>query len=213
VPKVSDEHKERRREQILEGARRCFARHGYEGATVARLEEETGLSRGAIFNYFANKEAIFIALAAQLSDRMTEIWLGQGFRALLDAVAHEDPEWFAVQLEALRRFRTDPEFQAQARAQEEVWAETRDVRLERLREQGVRDDVPAPDVAVFLSLVVNGLALRMASGDPLPDLDAIGELVDTGVAARSTRKGPSEWPKTAPRTRRTQRSPRRSPAA
>jgi len=53
MPKISEERKTERREQILEGARRCFAEHGYEGATVVRLEREIGLSRGAIFNYFA----------------------------------------------------------------------------------------------------------------------------------------------------------------
>ena len=69
MPKVSAEHKERRREQILDGARRCFARHGYEGATVARLEQEIGLSRGAIFNYFPSKDALFIELAIEMSKR------------------------------------------------------------------------------------------------------------------------------------------------
>src|SRR5215204_7416540 len=100
MPKVSDEHKEQRRAAILEGARTCFARHGYEGATVARLEQETGLSRGAIFNYFENKEALFVALVRRSSDRFVEIWLGEGYRALLDAIAHEDPDWLSVQIEA-----------------------------------------------------------------------------------------------------------------
>ena len=45
MPKVTPEHKQRRREEILEGAQRAFARHGYDGATVARLEEETRHSR------------------------------------------------------------------------------------------------------------------------------------------------------------------------
>lgn len=36
--------KTERREQILAAARRCFAELGYEGATVVRLEEATGLS-------------------------------------------------------------------------------------------------------------------------------------------------------------------------
>ena len=38
MPKVSEAHLDARRAEILEGARRAFARHGYEGATVARLE-------------------------------------------------------------------------------------------------------------------------------------------------------------------------------
>ena len=51
------------------GARRCFARHGYEGATVVRLEEEIGLSRGAIFNWFPSKQELFLALAAEDNER------------------------------------------------------------------------------------------------------------------------------------------------
>ena len=43
MPKVSPDHLRARRQQILDGARACFARHGYEGATVRVLEEEGGL--------------------------------------------------------------------------------------------------------------------------------------------------------------------------
>ena len=48
----------------------------------------------------------------------------------------------------------------------------------------MREDVPLEDAAIFLSFVANGLALRHAMGDPLPDLDAIAKLVDEGVAPR-----------------------------
>ena len=183
MPKVSEEHKERRREQILDGARRCFAQHGYEGATVVRLEQEIGLSRGAIFNYFPNKAALFVALATETSRRVTEIWFESGFRAVLDAVVAEDPDWLAVQLEATRRIRTDPDFRRVVEETERELAAGRPERLERLRPQ-VRDDVPVEAAAIFLSFVVNGLALRQAMGDPLPDLDALAKLVDEGVAPR-----------------------------
>ena len=99
MPKVSEEHKERRREQILDGARRCFAQHGYEGATVARLEQEIGLSRGAIFNYFPNKDALFVELAIEMSRRYTDIWLNEGFRAVLGAIVEADADWLSVQFE------------------------------------------------------------------------------------------------------------------
>jgi TetR/AcrR family transcriptional regulator, transcriptional repressor of aconitase len=211
VPKVSEEHKNRRREQIIDGARRCFARHGYEGATVARLEDEIGLSRGAIFNYFPNKEALFVAVAASLSDRMMTIWLEQGFRALLEAIVHEDTDWLAVQLEAVRRFRTDPEFQRQVAAQDEIWEETRDERLDALRAQGLRDDVGIDQVGIFLGLIANGLALRVTVGDPNPDLDVIAELVETGVGPRRGGRATRER-KSAPQTRPTPRARRRSSA-
>jgi AcrR family transcriptional regulator len=183
VPKVSAEHKERRREQILEGARRCFARHGYEGATVACLEDEIGLSRGAIFNYFPSKDALFVELAIETSRRYTDIWLNEGFRAVLGAIVEADADWLAVQFEATRRVRTDTDFRQLVDEREQELAATRDERLGRLRPQ-VRDDVPIEAVAMLLVLVANGLALRQAMGDPPPDLDAIAKLVDEGVAPR-----------------------------
>ena len=212
MPKVSDEHKERRRAQILEGAQRAFARHGYEGTTVTILEEVTGLSRGAIFNYFPNKQAIFLELAIESNKRLTEIWLEQGFRALLEEISHEDPDWLGVQLEAARRVHTDPAFEELvAGAEKELRAHRQD-RLDRLAAQGVRDDVPLEATAVFLSLVANGLALRRTMGDPMPDLDVLAELVEQGVAPRRSRKKTAEWKTPTPRTRPTPRSRRPSSA-
>ena len=184
MPKVSEAHKERRREEILAAAQRCFATYGYEGATVARLEAESGLSRGAIFNYFENKEALFVELAARSSERLTRIWLEHGLRAALEAIAHEDPDWLSVQLEAVRRFRTEPAFQKHVRAKEAELDAGREQRLAMLEDQGVRKDLPLRETAMFLSLVANGLALRRTVEDPMPDLDTLVKLVETGVAPR-----------------------------
>ena len=56
MPRLTVDNLQARRRAILDGARRCFARDGYEGATVRRLEQEIGLSRGAIFHHFRDKE-------------------------------------------------------------------------------------------------------------------------------------------------------------
>src|SRR5215203_4935866 len=172
MPKVTEEHKEARREQILVGAQRAFAQHGYEGATVARLEEATGLSRGAIFNYFENKEALFVALVRRSSDRFVEIWLGEGYRALLDAIAHEDPDWLSVQVEAARRTRTDERFREQIERHLKETAGRRESRLERLRGLA-RDDVPIEVIAHFLGTLANGFAFSRVTDDPMPDLDQL----------------------------------------
>jgi len=183
MPKVTQEHKEARREQILVGAQRAFAQHGYEGATVARLEEATGLSRGAIFNYFENKEALFVALVRRSSDRFVEIWLGEGYRALLDAIAHEDPDWLSVQVEAARRTRTDERFREQIERHLKETAGRRESRLERLRGLA-RDDVPIEVIAHFLGTLANGFAFSRVTDDPMPDLDQLMTLIETGVAPR-----------------------------
>src|SRR5260221_13135046 len=99
MPRVSQDQLDARRFEILAGARACFARYGYEGATVRRLEEETGLSRGAIFHHFRDKDSLFLAVAeddtATMVQTVAEHGLVQVMRDLL-ARAHsaEDvPGW------------------------------------------------------------------------------------------------------------------------
>lgn len=91
MPRVSADQLEARRQQILAGARACFARHGYEGATVRRLEEEIRLSRGAIFHHFRDKESLFLAVAEDdavaMVDTVARNGLVQVMRDLLDRAA------------------------------------------------------------------------------------------------------------------------------
>jgi len=47
---------ERRRQRILEAARRCFGREGYAGATVARIADEAGVSNGLLYQFFRSKD-------------------------------------------------------------------------------------------------------------------------------------------------------------
>jgi AcrR family transcriptional regulator len=88
VPRISQDQLDARRREILAGARASFARYGYEGATVRRIEEETGLSRGAIFHHFRDKESLFLAVAeddaAAMVDTVARNGLVQVMRDLLD---------------------------------------------------------------------------------------------------------------------------------
>ena len=173
MPKVSDEHKQRRREEILAGAQRAFARHGYEGATVARLEEETGLSRGAIFSYFENKEALFIGVVGRSSDRLVEIWLERGLPGAAGGDRARGPDWLSVQLEAARsESRTDERFREQlARLDERRGSAARGAASPGCAAT-VRDDMPIEVIAQFLALVANGARARARSADDeLPDLE------------------------------------------
>src|SRR3954451_19570190 len=124
VPRVSQDQLEARRHEILAAARDCFARFGYEGATVRRLEDATGLSRGAIFHHFRDKESLFLAVAEDDAAAMVETvarnGLVQVMRDLLDrAGGRTEPAgrrdgdtagWLGTQLEVSRRLRTDAAF-------------------------------------------------------------------------------------------------------
>jgi TetR/AcrR family transcriptional regulator, transcriptional repressor of aconitase len=143
MPKVSPEHVEARRAQILDGARRCFARWGYDGATVPRLEKEIGLSHGAIFNYYASKLDLFVALAQQDHARFHEIWHEHGFEGLARHIADADPSWLSIYLELHRRLYTDAALRRKWRA-------------EPLRALSERE--------AFAHTILNGLVFARAAG-------------------------------------------------
>jgi TetR/AcrR family transcriptional regulator, transcriptional repressor of aconitase len=184
MPKVSSEHVEARRRQILDGAQRTFAQHGYEGATVAKLEAETGLSRGAIFNYFGSKQDIFIELALETSRRYGALILEGGLDSAIRAMADEDPAWLGVLLEMESRLRHYPGFteRMEALSQDESpklfeWFRARQA------DGTFRDDVDARELGRYATVVLNGYALRVLGGDAT-DVDALLLLLNDALAPR-----------------------------
>lgn len=63
MPRVSDEHLDRRRREILEAAWRCFGRQGFHQTTMRDICREADLSPGAVYQYFEGKEGIIEAVA------------------------------------------------------------------------------------------------------------------------------------------------------
>ncbi|MGP4112170.1 TetR/AcrR family transcriptional regulator [Streptomyces sp. 4N509B] len=68
MARVSQEHLDSRRRQILEGAARCFARDGFHGTTMQDVLAETGLSAGAVYRYFPSKDAMILEIAHSVLD-------------------------------------------------------------------------------------------------------------------------------------------------
>ena len=134
MPRVTEDHLAARRRQILDGARRCFAEYGYESATVRRLEETIGLSRGAIFHHFRDKDTLFFELAREDAERMADVAAREGLiQVMRDLLAApEQFDWLATRLEIARKLRNDPAF---SRGWAERSAELSAATAERLRRQ------------------------------------------------------------------------------
>ncbi|MBJ8337518.1 MULTISPECIES: TetR/AcrR family transcriptional regulator [Antrihabitans] len=188
MPKVSDDHLAARRSQILDGARRCFAEFGYDGATVRLLEEATGLSRGAIFHHFRDKDALFLALAREDAARMAEVAATQGLvQVMRDMLAHpEQFDWLGTRLEIARRLRTDTEFRRNWEQRSEELTAATIARLEQRKSEGrLREDVPTDVLLGYLDLVLDGLIARIASGHVSENLSAVLDLVEASVRTQS----------------------------
>ncbi len=184
MPRVTEDHLAARRRQILDGARRCFEEYGYESATVRRLEETIGLSRGAIFHHFRDKDTLFFELAREDAERMADVAAREGLiQVMRDLLAApEQFDWLATRLEIARKLRNDPAFsRGWAERSAELSADTAE-RLRRQKQAGrLRDDVPGDVLRTYLELVLDGLVARLASGDDPEKLSAVLDLVEDSV--------------------------------
>ncbi|MFM9376049.1 TetR/AcrR family transcriptional regulator [Gordonia sp. VNK21] len=184
MPRVSNDRLAARRREILDGARHCFAEYGYDGATVKRLEEATGMSRGAIFHHFRDKEALFLALAREDAERMADVAAQEGLvQVMRDMLARpKDFDWLGTRLEIVRKIRSDPAFREAWSAHSADLEAVTLARLERKRQDGsLRDDVPTEVLVTYLDVVLDGLISRIATGQSTDDLHAVLDLVETSV--------------------------------
>jgi AcrR family transcriptional regulator len=74
MPKLSSAARDDRRQHILRAAEICFARDGFHRTTIADVRRQAGVSTGAIYTYFPNKESIIRAIFEQAHrDRLADL--------------------------------------------------------------------------------------------------------------------------------------------
>lgn len=73
MPKVVPEYKEEARSRILDAANKVFAEKGYHEATMDDIAKRLGVSKGAIYLYFASKEDLFEAMCKTAPQAFKEI--------------------------------------------------------------------------------------------------------------------------------------------
>ncbi len=188
-----------RRDRLLETAASLFARWGFDKTSVDDIARETGVSKGAVYLEFPNKDELFRAVLLRESLRHSEDWTRRfredrgewSFARMFEhsmAAANENPLMKALLTRDQRFFgsflRRDPElFSFQAEMGEELFRE--------LQKHGaMRDDIPAPVIARMLSMIGYGL---VAGDEVLPEarrlpfdetVRALGLLLDRGLAPK-----------------------------
>jgi AcrR family transcriptional regulator len=131
LPKVSDEHLDARRAQIVDAAVACFAREGFHRTTMHDICREARLSPGAVYRYFSGKEALIEAIADARHERE------QGFLAE-GASQGEGMDALRILGRAFFASLADPDERVRRRLGVQVWAEAlRNPRIHELVKRGV----------------------------------------------------------------------------
>jgi AcrR family transcriptional regulator len=186
MPKVSQSYLDDRREQILAAARRCFLRDGFHATSMQDLFEESKLSSGAVYRYFASKEEMIVAIAeANLREVISLVHaiasqepgtsVGEAIACVVEAVqAKHDRDGLAglaiqVWAEALRNPALAHQFAA---LMGQVRTELVEVVRQQQNQGRLPTELPADAFATVLLSIVPGAIVHLALiGGP-----AVGEM-------------------------------------
>jgi AcrR family transcriptional regulator len=168
LPKVTEEHVERRRQQILMATYRCLGRKGFKRTTLKDICREAGLSMGAVYGYFKSKDEIVVALAEEFRRR----------NLAMGATPPESGRSVDWLCEILRRVATDPGAIDSMKIDLRIWAEGLDTPLLQeqillsyttlldateglVREGQMKGEIPATVNPRAIARVVNSLMIGL----------------------------------------------------
>lgn len=124
MPKVSEEHVQARKKQILAAASIRFSRKGFHRTTMQDICEEANLSPGAIYRYFSGKAKIITAMA---EEKM--LWNMASIKSIKESMSGDMGKTFE-DLAAAFFGRLGKESKDSLRLDVELWAEAlRDPRV------------------------------------------------------------------------------------
>ena len=174
-------------EDVLEKAMTVFWRHGYEGASLGRLQAATGLTPPSIYNAFGSKEGLYEAcldhyagsVGARHVATLSRPASRAGVRAFLLAATREytragRPPGCMISTASLH---LSPELTSVCEATASRRSATLDLLTEYLTEAGA--DSPAT-LARFFGAVIQGMSVQARDGASEEELAA---LVDVALAA------------------------------
>lgn len=166
------------REKLLLSASEVVARDGYSGATIERIAEEAGFSKGAFYSNFANKEDIFIQLLERNAGgdvvELTDLLEGYDDpKDVIDAMCDwanqraKDKRWGVLAIELLRIARRDNSLEERhLRMFKEQWEGLGLLLSRKLFPHGKPEISPLYVGGVVLELTYGGISSFMNDDSP-----------------------------------------------
>lgn len=156
-PKVTQEHLDARKGQILEAAFACFSRQGFHQTTVQDICNEANLSAGAVYRYFASKDEII--------DAVCEFCRGSNLAIITEARGKADTidildELLRQGVEEMKK----PEAQISLSLNVQWWAEA-------LRNPDLKDMLRGSAIDMWVEALSGIVQQGQERGEFNPDLD------------------------------------------
>jgi AcrR family transcriptional regulator len=175
------ESKQHTRAAVLDAAREVFARDGFHGATLERVAQEAGFTKGAVYSAFDSKADLFLAVyEARVAERKARIGamaprnFEEASREATDEWRHvmrTQRAWSAALTEFWIHASRDPELRRRFGAAHRTWRQTLGASIDAaVAAEGRPLPMPGERVATAIMALGNGLALEGLLGDDQGDL-------------------------------------------
>lgn len=158
--------------------RKCFARFGYDGATLSRLEQATGVTRMTLLRHFGSKRGMLLAVVeAEIQRRRVSfdalargLPREAGLREILHTAAQlqfhlsrQDPYSLPLRLELRRTIREDGELADMVKSLEAEQLDWRRTLIEGLLATGeVHPSWSVESVVDLVSIAFAGLVMQIS---------------------------------------------------
>lgn len=213
---TQEQRKQATRLKLLTSASRVFAEKGYSGASIEQISDAAGLSRGAFYAHFEDKNELFLAvlddMVGQIQQFAADIGPHAGPESLLRAmtgvnVGHSrvDPAWFQLYSEFRSHALRDPATRARLakhyRRLRGVIAKVIEAQFDAL---GIEPPMSAADLAALVLAIDEGLAIQRGV-DPKAVrgelfIEILGTLFQATAALARDRAGPTPAARSVPST-------------
>ncbi|HET6809977.1 MAG TPA: helix-turn-helix domain-containing protein [Acidimicrobiales bacterium] len=174
------------KQRLLDAAATVFGRDGFEGARVAQIAEEAGLSVGALYNHYGSKAELLAAVVERHSaEELGRLLAGGPPMGVVDLIAEQGkrldhgPMEAPLLVELITASRRDPDaaqiLLGEVSGREELMAEL--IRFGQAAGEVVADVDPAVVARFCLMLGLGSLLLR-AMDMPSTDSDAWASFIN-----------------------------------
>jgi len=176
MPRVVPEYKEEAKNRIVLSAGRVFTEKGYRQATMDDVAKKVGVSKGALYLYFASKEELFDALCRSEPLALRDILFStfnenrnymESASEFFDKMVARYGSNYGFSLEIFSEASRNPDLKRVLRRTQEQYAKTLISFFEQLREKGfIRKDSDLRSLTYASIGLWNGIETLMVSGLP-----------------------------------------------
>jgi AcrR family transcriptional regulator len=185
MPRITEDRRSARRQQIVDAARQCFLVDGFQATSMKDILDAAQLSAGAVYNYFPSKDDLIVAISqealtavAGTFERMREGPLPPLDEALTAVFTHKPPMniqresaklLVQVWAESLRSPTLSAKVAPIFQGVRQVFA---DLVIAYQERNAISTAATAESIADILLATLHGIILRRAMIDDV-DLDAL----------------------------------------